>query len=259
MRPINNSTLGSGDLTKDEVAKMRILNFGTKPGRAKKGTSEQSKKKYKTVIEKAAGVTPGTISTQVIKGEHHNEQELEARQQETTSTESYGYREAADIAWNQTGNHDELYEGQDHHLQDGPTSSVQDNNNQQEDSMVRDVSEAAFRRYVFRFKEPPILRGMTEQEAFTHPQFDSTDPRNHVPKLQTEVEAISNALQTTRDQFQELMGREPELSSGSNYISEYCNIQEQLHISIRYEIALRRLNWVGTVFDWETSQMEQDP
>lgn len=256
MRPINNSTLGSRDLTKDEVAKMRILNFGTKPERAKKGTSEESKNKYKTVIEKAAGVT---LPMQVVKGEHDNEQEPEAREQETTSTESYPYREAADGAWNLEGDHNELYEDQDDHVPDEPASSIQDNNNQQEDSMGPDVSEAASRKYVFRFTEPPILRGMTEQDAWTQPEFDRTDPRNHVPKLQMEVQAICDALNTTRDHFKEITGSEPEFSCGSNYISEYCNIQGQLDISIRSETALRRRIWVGTVFDWETGQVVQDP
>ena len=256
MRPINNSTLGSSDLTKDEVAKMRILNFGTKPGRAKNGTSEEAKNRYKTVIEKAAGVT---LPMKVVKGEHHNEQEPETREQETPSTEPYGHREAADEAWKNEGDHNELYEDQDDHVPDEPASSVQDNHNQQEHTMVPDVSEAASRVYVFRFTEPPILRGMTEQDALTDPEFDRTDPRNHVPKLQIEVQAICDALQTTRDHFQEITGSEPEYSCGSNYISEYCNIRDQLDTSNRSGTALRRRIWVGTVFDWETGQVVQDP
>lgn len=83
-----------------------------------------------------------------------------------------------------------------------------------------------------------------------------TDPRNHVPEFQTEIQALWNALQTTRDHFQEIIGFEPELSWGANHISEYCNIQEQLGSD---GIALCGLNGVGTVFDWETSQVEQDP
>ena len=86
-----------------------------------------------------------------------------------------------------------------------------------------------------------------------------TDPRNHVPKLQTEVQALWNALQTTRDHFREIMGFEPESSWGENYISEYCNIQQQLGSYLGDGTALRRLNGVGTVFDGETSQVEQDP
>ena len=259
MRPINNSTLGSRDLTKDEIAKMRLVNFGTKPLRAKKGTSEKSKNRYKTTIEKAAGVTPGTVSKQAIKGEQHAEHDPEAREQEVTSTESYPYKEAADKAWSHEDDHDELYEDQDHHVPDAPAPSIQENNNREEDSMIPAMTEAASRRYFFRFTEPPLLRGMTEQEALTHPHLDRKDPRNHVPKSQIEVQAISDALQTTRDHFQEIMGFESKLSWGSNYVSEYYNIRDQMPISIRPHIKLRRRKWVGTVFDWETGQVVRDP
>ena len=239
---------------------MRLVNFGTKPDRAKKGTSERSKNRYKTVIEKAAGVTPGTVSKQVDKGEQHAEQDLEAREQETISTEPYPNREAADKAWDYEGDHDELYEDEDDHVADEPAaSSIQDIDNQQEDSVAPAVSEFASRKYMFRFTEPPLLRGMIEHQALTHPHFDRRDPRNHVPKLQVEVQAISDALQITKDHFQEVMGVEPEFSCGSNYISEYCNIQNQMPISIRRLIHLRQRNWVGRVFDWEAGQVEQDP
>ena len=259
MRPINNSTLGSSDLTKDEIAKMRLVNFGTKPGRAKKGTSDQSKNRYRNVIEKAAGVTPGTSSMQVIKGKQHDGQEPQDREQEMTSIESYPNREPAYKAWSLEGDHDELYEDEDHHVPDGSASSIPDNNNQDEDSMVPAVSDFVSRKYVFRFTQSPILRGMTEREALTHPHLDRKDPRNHVPKLRVEVQAIHDALQTTRDHFQEIMGFQPEFSCGSNYISEYCNIQEQLHKSIPHHARLRRRNWVGRIFDWETGQVEQTP
>ena len=258
MRPINNSTLGSRDLTKDEVAKMRIVNFGTKPGRAKKGTSVEAKNRYKIVIEKAAGVTPGTSSMQVITDEQQAEREPEAREQGTASTESGTYLEPAYKAWSLEGDHDELYEDDDHHISDAPASSIQDNNNQGETLMVPAVSDPASRRYVFRFTEPPVLRGMTEYEALTHPYFDRRDPRNHVPKLEVEVQAIGYALQTTKDHFQEIMGFQPESSCDSNYISEYCNIRDQLPISIRHQIRLRRRNWAGRIFDWETGQVEHD-
>ena len=259
VRPINNSTLGSSDLTKSEIAKMRLVNFGTKPARAKKGTSEKSKKRYRTEIERAAGVTPGTSSMQVINGAQHAEQGHEAKEQGSRSAEPYLYREPAYEAWSHEGGHDELYEDEDHNVPDAPASSNQDNNNQEESSMAPAVSEAASRRYVFLFTEPPLLRGMTEQEALIHPHFDRRDPRNHVPKLQVENHAIFDALQTTRDHFQEIMGRQPEFTCGSNYISEYCNIQDELHLSIPHYVTLRRRHWVGTVFDWETGHVEHGP
>ena len=58
--------------------------------------------------------------------------------------------------------------------------------------------------------------------------------------------------------FQEIIAFETESSWGAKSISEYCNIQEQLGSDLGDGIALRRLDGVGTVFDWETSQVEQD-
>ena len=46
VRPEGNSTRGSRDLTRSEVKKLRLANYGTKPGRSKQGTTEESKKKY---------------------------------------------------------------------------------------------------------------------------------------------------------------------------------------------------------------------
>ena len=54
-------------------------------------------------------------------------------------------------------------------------------------------------------------------------------------------------------------GIRTESSCGANYISEYCNIQENSSSDLGDGIALRSLNGAGTVFDWETSQVEQDP
>ena len=58
--------------------------------------------------------------------------------------------------------------------------------------------------------------------------------------------------------FQEITGFETESSWGVKCISEYCNFQEQLGSDLGDGIALRRLDEVGVVFDWETTQVEQD-
>lgn len=216
VKPINNSTRGSRDLTKAEIGKMRLPNFGTKPGRAKEGTSEESKKRYKAVIKKAAGL--GSVTTDL-----HGDQEYQ-------------------------------FFGE-------PIDSVEDNNNQEDESMAAEVSDAAPPRFVFCCMEVPFLRAMTEEEALMHPLVDSSDPRNHVPKLSNEVDAIRDALKVTVDHFTEIFGVRPMVYEGSNYISEYCNIQDQMDdLFLDHATALRRLGrWEGTMFDWERAEVEHDP
>ena len=62
VRPVNNSTRGSRDLTKDEVKRLRLVNHGSKPGRAKAGTSKEAKVRYIARTRRAAGATPATAS-----------------------------------------------------------------------------------------------------------------------------------------------------------------------------------------------------
>ena len=201
VRPVNNSTRGSRDLTKNEVKSLRLVNHGSKPGRAKAGTSQEAKVKYIAGIRRAAGAAPAPASRR--------------------------------------------------------KASNKDGNHENESTAVYDAP----RRFVFCRTQAPFLQAMTEQEALKHPLVDMFDPRNQVPKLSIEVEAIRDALRVTIDHFKDIFGFEPEVYQGSNYVSEYCNIQDQMDgVCSDEAIALRRLRrWEGTVFDWERAEVEQDP
>ncbi len=201
VKPINNSTQGSRDLTKDEVKRLRMMNQGTKPGRAKQGTSKESKEKYVADTRKAAGL-PVIVSGEKAGGENDDRQELEFTDESTMPP-----------------------------------------------------------RFVFFCKDLPTLRAMTEGEALMDPRVENLDPRNLIPKFRNELEAIRDALGVTIDHFKEIFGFEPEIGEGSNYISEYCSIQDQMDLFFPHDaIALRRLgSWEGTIFDWERAQVVEDP
>ena len=219
VRPVSNSTRGSRDLTKDEVKRLRLVNHGSKPGRAKAGTSKESKERYIAGIRRAAGQTSATAS-----------------------------QRKADL-----GLHDERGE----QFLDESTAFNKHGNQGNESTVVYDAP----RRFVFCRTQAPFLQAMTEREAFEHPLVDMLDPRNQVPKFSNEVEAIRDALKVTIDHFKDIFGYEPEVYEGSNYVSEYCNIQDQMDGVLSDDaIALRRLRrWEGTIFDWERAEVEQDP
>lgn len=224
VRPVNNSTRGSRDLTKDEVKRLRLMNCGTKPGRARPGTNKKSTEKYLAGIRKAAGLTPAPPEESIQSNDQADDSMI---------------AEAAGLT------------------PTPPEESIQ-SNDQADDSMI---AQDAPRRFVFRCKEDPSLQPMTEEEALGHPLVDRLDPRNHIPKALSEVEAIQDALQVTIDHFTELFGFEPEINKGGNYISEYCNIQDQMDVFFPDDAtALRRLGrWEGTVFDWVLAGVEHEP
>ena len=76
VKPVNNSTRASRDLTEDEVGALRLVNYGTKPSRARAGTTQESKQKYAAVTLKAAGVNHTTGTRQ------EEDEEVEETQQE---------------------------------------------------------------------------------------------------------------------------------------------------------------------------------
>ena len=250
VRPVNNSTRGSRDLTKDEVKRLRLMNCSTKPGRARPGTNKKSTEKYLAGIRKAAGLTPAPP-----------EESIQGNDQADGST----IAEAAGLT---PAPPEESVQGNDHAdvstiaeaagpSPAPPEESIQSNH--QADNFT--IAEDAPRRFVFRCKEEPSLQPMTEEEALVHPLVDHSDPRNHIPKALSEVEAIQDALQVTIDHFTELFGFEPEINKGGNYISEYCNIQDQMDAFFPDDAtALRRLGrWEGTVFDWVLAGVEHEP
>ena len=78
---MNNSTRYSRDLTEDEVNALRLVNHGTKPSRARAGTTKESKAKYIANVLKAAGVTPTTETRE------EEDDEAEETQQEAGDTQ----------------------------------------------------------------------------------------------------------------------------------------------------------------------------
>ena len=81
VKPANNSTRTSRDLTEDEVNALRLVNYGTKPSRARAGTTQESKEKYIAATLKAAGVTPTTETRQ------EEDDEAEETQREAGDTQ----------------------------------------------------------------------------------------------------------------------------------------------------------------------------
>ncbi|CAD6563750.1 MAG: hypothetical protein ASARMPREDX12_000046 [Alectoria sarmentosa] len=244
VKPINNSTQGSRNLTKAEVGKMRLRNFGTKPGRSKEGTSKESKIRYQAEIKKGAGLDPTTTSLQNGEGEDNEIQDHEV-EDEMPLAEDDGHQKPTDEGGKiyHPDDCDELYE------------------DQKDELIIAGESNAAPPRFVFRCTEAPFLQAMTEEEALGHPLVDVSDPRNHVPKFSNEVDAIRDALKVSVDHFKEIFDAEPIIYEGSNYISEYCNIQDQMDDLLLYDAtALRRLGrWDGTIFDWDQATVEEEP
>ena len=81
VKPVNNSTQTSRNLTEDEVGALRLVNHGTKPSRARAGTTQESKEKYIAATLKAAGVTPTTGTRQ------EEDDEVEETQKEVGATQ----------------------------------------------------------------------------------------------------------------------------------------------------------------------------
>lgn len=228
---------------------MRLPNFGTKPGRSKQGTTEQSKNKYKADVKRAAGLTPATLSRENFEAE--NVENVENQEVEAEDENKALFNGDCHQAPTHEG-------GKMNHVGLEDYDGIHED---EDESMVAHPSHAPLPRFVFRCTEAPFLRAMTEEEAIVHPQVDVSDPRNHVPNFSSEVDAVCDALQVTIDHFKENFGAEPEVYKGSNYISEYCNIQDQVDDIFHDDAtALRRLGrWEGTIFDWKRAEVEQDP
>ena len=260
VKPMNNSTLNSRDLTKNEIKQLRLMNGGTKPARAKVGTSKKAKEKYIADLKKAAELTSPNVMTQKFNDISDEKPDLKMEDEEMSLTQDYSHQQASDEVWHMGFSHanDGLYNIFDDRFLDEPIASKTDIGDQ---CMVAQVNHTAPPRYVFCCTEPPFLQALTEQQAIMHPLVDMSDPRNQIPKFQIEVVAIRDALQVTVDHFAEVLGYEPMTYEGSNYVTEYCNIQDQFDaIFQEHATSLRRLGrWEGTVFDWEQAHVEDDP
>ena len=317
VQPVNNSTRGSRDLTKDEIKKLRLMNHGTKPSRAKPGTTKESKEKYIAKTRKRAGIALAPDSPQNFADKNVNHQRLGVEAQSAgdkmDDDQELGAEQQAILACGDDNQQptdqrwisdflvddDDLYDNREYNIVGEPMASVKDSNKQDEEptamemdddcdylyeddrnqcmddpmasikdiddpneeSTAAEVGDTAPPRFVFCCTGAPFLQSMTEQQALTHPMVNMSDPRNPIPKLSVEVQAIRDALQVTIDHFKEFLGFEPIVSEGSNYISEYCNIQDQIdEVYGDVATALRRLGyWEGTIFDWQQAKVLDDP
>ena len=262
VKPVGNSTRESRDLTRAEIDRLKLMNIGTKPGRAKPGTTKTSKEKYIANRRKAAGLAP-TIVTQNVERESNDNRELQGTAVDTARAMGDPDQESTDDGEKPSAPQSHEYFAADHedHFYDELGASIEAKSNQQEELLTAELSDDGSPRFVFRLAEAPFLQAMTEKEASVHPLCDKSDPRNRIPKFYHEIEAIRDALKVTVDHFKEIVGTEPKMFNGGNYISEYCSIQDQLDNVILFEaIALRRLGrWEGTIMDWDRATVEQDP
>lgn len=240
------------------------MNHGTKPGRAKPGTTKKAKDKYIADVKKAAGQTLRVVSPQNVQGENIDNQELEGSNEDMALSVGDPHQRPTDDSGEpfsiENGDFF-LSEDQEGQSYDERMVSIERENNQKDGSMVVDANGGQPQRLLFRCVVAPHLQAMTEEESLTHPLVDYFDPRNCVPKFSNEIEAIRDALKVTVDHFEEICGIEPTVYNGGNYISEYCTIQDQLDELFLYEApALRRLErWEGSIFDWWQAGIEQDP
>ncbi len=126
-----------------------------------------------------------------------------------------------------------------------------------DESMMMEVRHAGPPLFVFFCKDLPTLRAMIEGEALKDPRVENLDPRNLIPKFSNELEAIRDALGVTIDHFKEIFRFESEIGEGSDYISEYCNIQDQMDVFFPDDaIALRRLGPWEALMDPRVDNLE---
>ena len=267
IKPVLNSTLGSRDLTKNEIKQLRLLNGGTKPARAKPGTSQKAKEKYIADMRKTASLTTPNIMTHEDNDVKDEKQDLdlEMEYEEMSLAQGDHYQEPTDPGrdMDHSPTNDELYENWDELIRDEPVRDepIAPNADIEEECTAAEVKNTTPPRFIFCCTEAPFLQSMTEQQALMHSLVNMSDPRNQIPKRQVEVLAIRDALQVTVDHFTEIFGYEPIVYEGSNYITEYCNIQDQYDLIFEEDATqLRRLGrWEGTIFDWEQANVEDDP
>lgn len=236
-----------------------MLNHGSHPGRAKPGITKESKEKYIAKIRKAAGANTAAIFPQQTNNTTANIQEHEAEAEELIMAEDSEQQKSQDSGWKV----DYAYyfnDLDDDRFVENPLAYEKDIE-KPEENLTSAEGKASPTRFLFICAGSPALQAMTEQEALTNPDVNWPDPRNHIPKFTSEVEAIRDALQVTIDHFKEIFGLEPEVTDGANYVTEYCNIQEQMDDLIGDDAtALRRLGrWEGLVYDWEKALIEDEP
>ena len=137
VKPVNNSTLGSRDLTKDEVNRLRLMNYGTKPSRARSGATKKSKEKYIRTTLKAAGVTPATDSQQEAGNVIDDTEDPEAQAEVTMVPEVDNRQDPSNRGWevNLLLNYDILYKVEEGQFVENPLAFTEDITSPQDQSL----------------------------------------------------------------------------------------------------------------------------
>ena len=127
VKPVLNSTLGSRDLTKEELDRLRLINHGTKPSRAKVGTTQESKDKYIADTYKAAGIAPTTGLPQDAENLIEDTQVVEEKVEEAMEPEVDVHQEFSGSGWeaNLLLDYDTLYDDEEDGFVDNPLASAE--------------------------------------------------------------------------------------------------------------------------------------
>ena len=91
-------------------------------------------------------------------------------------------------------------------VEDEETTAAEDDDHQEDYSMLPNLSIAASPRLIFVLIGSPFLGAMTEAEAGIHPTIDHWDPRNHVSQSLDKTAPIRDALQVTIDHLKDIIG-----------------------------------------------------
>ena len=139
VKPVLNSTLGTRDLTKEELDKLRLINHGTKPSRAKVGATQDSKDKYIANTFRAAGVTPAADFPQEAKIVTDESQEVDEKVEEALEPEVDIQQESSNRGWesNFLLGYNTLYDDEENGFVDNPLAFAEDFAHTQDDSIER--------------------------------------------------------------------------------------------------------------------------
>ena len=114
-----------------------MMNHGTKPSRARSGTTKESKEKYIRTTLKAAGVTPATDSRQEANNVIDDTEEPEAEAEETMMSKVDNRQELSNRGWevNLLLDYDTLYHVEEGQFVENPLASTEDITNPQGQSI----------------------------------------------------------------------------------------------------------------------------
>lgn len=119
--------------------KLRLINHGTKPSRAKVGTTQNSKDKYVANTLRAAGVTPAADFPQEANIVTDESQEVDENVEEAMEPELDVQQESSNRGWefNSLLDYNALYDNEEGGFVDNPLAFAEDVANTQDDSIER--------------------------------------------------------------------------------------------------------------------------